>query len=182
MPKSSHIHKSMLLRGVEFAKPALTQSDIEVTKSKAARSGRAHGGVPLQGDGRARNSFNYSNQSQNGNQQRGSRNGYNNQNGHNNQNQFPVPPPGWQPPPPGMAGFARGPPPPPPPGTYGSWPPAPHQYSQPPATYGYTKPRQGPPGNGEFNDRRRGGDYRGDSYRGQRDDSYRGNQGQYRGR
>ncbi|PQE27507.1 5 -3 exoribonuclease 2 protein [Rutstroemia sp. NJR-2017a BBW] len=56
MPQSKHIHKSMLLRGVELGKPVLNQSDIEMTKSRAARSGRSHGGVPLSGDGRGRNS------------------------------------------------------------------------------------------------------------------------------
>ena len=61
MPHSSHIHKSMLLRGVKLPSRALDQSDIEGTRSRAARSGRSHGGVPLRGNGgsRGRDSFNY---------------------------------------------------------------------------------------------------------------------------
>src|SRR5690242_7527071 len=99
MPKSKHIHKSMLLRGVKFNAPALNASDIEITKGRAAKSGRSHGGVPLQGDGRGRNSFNYAggNQNQNQNQYQGQNNrqsyggppggGYNgNRNGYNGNN------------------------------------------------------------------------------------------------
>lgn len=161
MPKSNHIHKSMLLKGILFPSPALTASDIETTKGKAARSGRQHGGVPLQGDGRGRNSFNYATSNQHPSQQqsRGPQNGY-------NQNPFPV----WQPPAPGTGGFARGPPPPPP-GTYG--------YAQP-QSYGYNAPGRGPP---SYNDDRRRS---GDSYRGENGDAYRGQRdpyrGQYRGR
>jgi hypothetical protein len=90
MPKSSHIHKSMLLRGVKFAPPALTSGEIAETKGKAARSGRNHGGVPLSGSGRGRNSFNYASQSQYG----GSHNSQNNRSDRNgyNSNPFPVPP------------------------------------------------------------------------------------------
>ena len=86
----------MLLRGVKFAAPALTRSDIEVTKGRAARSGRSHGGVPLQGNGRARNSFNYSSSNQNPPSQ-SRRQSYGSQNG--GYNNYQVPPPGWQPPP-----------------------------------------------------------------------------------
>lgn len=175
MPKSKHLHKSMLLRGVTFAAPALTQSEIEETKGKAARSGRSHGGVPLRGNGRGRNSFNYASS----NQYHGS---HNNQQSRgppppNYQNPFPAPPPGWTPPQPGMAGFARGPPPPPP--GYASYGQQSNNYSHPPS-HGYG----GQQGYGDFNsnsnDRRQGGDsYRGNSYsRGQRGgDSYRGNYG-----
>ena len=49
MPRSSHIHKSMLLRGVKFPPPALDRADIEATKGKANRSGRSFGGAPLRG-------------------------------------------------------------------------------------------------------------------------------------
>jgi 5'-3' exoribonuclease 2 len=171
MPKSSHIHKSMLLRGVRFPEAALNQADIEATKGRAARSGRAHGGVPLKEDGRGRNSFNYASsnqypQSQNHQQSYGSQNGYN---GYNNN--YPVPPPSWQPPPPGTSGFARGPPPPLP-TSYGSYgrgqAQAPSGYSQPPAYYG-SQSGYGPPPGGY--DRRRDGD----SYRG--GDSNRGRYG-----
>lgn len=163
MPKSSHRHKSMLLRGVKFPPPALNQGDIEATKGRAAKSGRNHGGVPLSGDGRGRNSFNYSSQNQyksgaNNQQSYGSQNSYT-----NNNNIYAYPPPGWQPPPPGAGGFARGPPPPPP-GSYNN------HYSghsngrgQRPLEYqqryggqsGYDVP---PPA---YNDRRRGDGYRG---------------------
>ncbi|KAH8684782.1 exoribonuclease 2 [Tricladium varicosporioides] len=167
MPKSKHIHKSMLLRGVKFNAPALNASDIEVTKGRAAKSGRSHGGVPLQGDGRGRNSFNYAGGNQNQSQYQGQNNrqsysgppgsGYNgNRNGYNGNN-YATSPPGYQPPPPpGMTamGFGRGPPPPPPPS----------YYSQPPQPYGYNgRPDSGPPGYGGNNGGRRGG---GDSYRG----------------
>jgi 5'-3' exoribonuclease 2 len=57
MPKSGHIHKSMLLRGVKFPPPALNPADIEATKGRAARSGRSNAGVPLQGDGRRSNAI-----------------------------------------------------------------------------------------------------------------------------
>ncbi|KAF7862016.1 hypothetical protein EAF04_007896 [Stromatinia cepivora] len=131
MPKSNHIHKSMLLVGVDFGQPALNQSDIEMTKSRASRSGRNYGGVPLQGDGRGRNQFNYGS----GNNNRGNGNRYNgpgttapryNNQSYGSQNSYngysqPPPPPGWQPPPPGSYGG----PPPPPPGSYGAYPPPP---------------------------------------------------------
>lgn len=51
MPKSTYIHKSMLLRGVKLSEPALDRSDIEATKGRANRSGRSHGGAPLRGGG-----------------------------------------------------------------------------------------------------------------------------------
>ncbi|KAA8565891.1 hypothetical protein EYC84_009704 [Monilinia fructicola] len=143
MPKSNHIHKSMLLVGVDFGQPALNQSDIEMTKSRAARSGRNYGGVPLQGDGRGRNQFNYgsgNNNRSNGNRYNGpgttapryNNQSYGSQNNYNNYSQ-PPPPPGWQPPPPGLGAFARGPPPPPP-GSYGGYPPPPPP--PPPPGYG----------------------------------------------
>lgn len=49
MPHSVHIHKSMLLRGVNFAPATLDRADIEATKSKASSSGRSFGGVPFRG-------------------------------------------------------------------------------------------------------------------------------------
>ncbi|KAJ9667595.1 5'-3' exoribonuclease 2 [Coniosporium apollinis] len=45
MPKSTHIHKSMLLPGVKFPPPALDRSDIEGTRARASRSGRSYGGA-----------------------------------------------------------------------------------------------------------------------------------------
>ncbi|TQB72974.1 5'-3' exoribonuclease 2 [Monascus purpureus] len=47
IPKSGHVHKSMLLRGVKFPPPALDQADIQAVKSKAQNSGRSFGGVPF---------------------------------------------------------------------------------------------------------------------------------------
>jgi 5'-3' exoribonuclease 2 len=136
---------------VKFAEPALTRSDIEVTKGRAARSGRSHGGVPLQGNGGPRNSFNYSSSNQNP-PPTNYRQSYTPQNGYK---QNPIPPPGWQPPPPGIGGFGRGPPPPPP-SFYGYAGRGAPGYSQPPrhsAPPGYGPP---PPGYGGSSDRRRG--------------------------
>ena len=45
MPRSTHTHKSMLLRGVRLAAPTLDKADVEATKSRAGRSGRSHGGM-----------------------------------------------------------------------------------------------------------------------------------------
>ena len=45
MPRSTHTHKSMLLRGVKLAPPTLDQADVEATKGRAGRSGRPHGGI-----------------------------------------------------------------------------------------------------------------------------------------
>ncbi|PBP17918.1 5'-_3' exoribonculease Dhp1 [Diplocarpon rosae] len=110
MPKSKHLHKSMLLRGVKFNAPALTLSEVEETKRKASNSGRSYGGAPLRGNGRGRSNFNNSSSTQ----YHGSNSSYMPR-GHTvqYQNPFPRPPPGWTPPQPGMADFARGPPPPP---------------------------------------------------------------------
>lgn len=42
-PKSKHIHKSMILRGVVFPQPALDHADIEATRSNALYGGRGGG-------------------------------------------------------------------------------------------------------------------------------------------
>ncbi|KAI9784660.1 MAG: 5'-3' exoribonuclease 2 [Peltula sp. TS41687] len=129
MPKVGHIHKSMLLRGVQLPPVALDHGDIETMKSRARKTGRSYGGAPLQGsygNGRGQGSINYSSQPP---------------------VPFNIPPPGTgqtYPGPPGTnahsyhrgqaptsmgapwppypaAGYAQGPPmPPPPPGTYGN--------------------------------------------------------------
>ncbi len=122
MPRSTHIHKSMLLRGVKLPARALDQTDIEMTKGRAARSGRSHGGAPLQGGGgqRDRDGFNYATSNSYSRPPNQGRQSYSNQNGYNNFRYAPQQPPNWQPPPPGVAGFARGPPPPPP-SSYGPY-------------------------------------------------------------
>ncbi|OXV08499.1 hypothetical protein Egran_03738 [Elaphomyces granulatus] len=57
IPKSIHIHKSMLLRGVKFPPPTLDEAEIKVVKSKAQHSGRWFGGAPLRnGNGNNRGS------------------------------------------------------------------------------------------------------------------------------
>ena len=138
MPRSSHIHKSMLLRGVKLPSRALDQSDIEGTRSRAARSGRSHGGVPLRGNGgsRGRDSFNYAGSNSFSRPQNQSQQSYGGYNDYNNNNYAPPQVSSWQPPPPGVAGFARGPPPPPP-GSYGTYPLAQSYQAQPrPPAYG----------------------------------------------
>ena len=52
MPRSVHIHKSMLLRGVKFLPPVLDKADIEATKNQASRTGRSFGGAPFRGGSR----------------------------------------------------------------------------------------------------------------------------------
>ncbi|TKA78398.1 5'-3' exoribonuclease 2 [Cryomyces minteri] len=153
MPKSTHVHKSMLLRGVKFGTLALDHADIEATRGRSRQSGRHFGGVPLNdnytngGRGRGRGGrINYGADSrQNYND---SRNGYSgdSRSGHVQQDGRPnpfaahlnpqfVPPPqfavqnGYGAPPPGWVPppphLARGPPPPPP-----------GQYGYPPQGYG----------------------------------------------
>lgn len=70
MPRSIHVHKSMLLRGVQPAPPALNREDIEATKGRAAHSGRSFGGVPFRGNngggrGRGGGQINYANNREN---------------------------------------------------------------------------------------------------------------------
>jgi 5'-3' exoribonuclease 2 len=137
MPRSSHIHKSMLLRGVKLPSRALDQSDIEGTRSRAARSGRSHGGVPLRGNGgsQGHDSFNYAGSNSFSRPQNRNQQSYSGYNDYNN-NYAPPQVSSWQPPPPGVAGFARGPPPPPP-GSYSAYPHAQSYQAQPrPPTYG----------------------------------------------
>ena len=50
MPKSIHIHKSMLLRGVYMPQPILEQADKDATSANAKNSGRSFGGVPFRGE------------------------------------------------------------------------------------------------------------------------------------
>ncbi|KAL8963970.1 MAG: hypothetical protein Q9183_004806, partial [Haloplaca sp. 2 TL-2023] len=136
MPKSIHVHKSMLLRGVKPAPPALNSKDIEETKGRAAHSGRSFGGVPMRGGhgggrGRGGGQINYAN---------------------NRENPFAAHiNPGFAPPlPPHLQG-GRGPPPIPPLG----WAPPPHaqgggQYNGhvPGPSQGYNGYGPPPPPNG----------------------------------
>ncbi|KAL9014477.1 MAG: hypothetical protein Q9180_008945 [Flavoplaca navasiana] len=129
MPKSSHVHKSMLLRGVKPAPPTLNGEDIEATKRAAAHSGRSFGGAPLRGNGRGRGGGR-------GNGGGGSQINY----GDNRPNPFAAHvKPGYVPPPPPHFQDGRGPPPMPPQG----WVPPP-----PVAQYG----GYGPPPRPGFND------------------------------
>lgn len=52
MPKSIHVHKSMILKGVQFPTPMLDQLDIQKTREQASTSGRSFGGVRFDGNGR----------------------------------------------------------------------------------------------------------------------------------
>lgn len=51
-PTSTHLHKSMLMRGVEMPKRILNDEDIAETRNQASRTGRSYGGAPLRGNGR----------------------------------------------------------------------------------------------------------------------------------
>lgn len=172
IPKSSHLHKSMLLRGVKFATPMLNSGDVRAVQGRAQHSGRSFGGAPLNGRGR------------------GGRMDYS---ASDRPNPFaahldprfmqappsgmPMRPPGWVPPGQGGGDFSRGPPPP----QRGG-----HQYHN----QGYQQyPQQGYQGQGgyggnynnyENHDSRGGrGSYRGNKPRGRGDHSsnYRGGGG-----
>ncbi|KAL9606629.1 MAG: hypothetical protein Q9179_000215 [Wetmoreana sp. 5 TL-2023] len=142
MPKSIHVHKSMLLRGVQPAPPALNREDIEATKGRAAHSGRSFGGVPFRGNN-------------GGGRGRGGGGGHINY-GPNRENPFAAHiNPGYAPPPPPQFQGGRGPPPIPPP--MSGWAPPPQanfssQYNgyAPPPQQGYNGygPPGPPPGNG----------------------------------
>ena len=145
MPRSTHLHKSMLLRGVKFLPPALDRADIEATKGKANRSGRSFGGAPLRSDysnGRGRGQISYADGRPNpfaahinpGYAPPGVPN--------NARGPPPQPPYGWVPPPPGTQAFRGGPPPPPGEGV-------PHGYPPQPQHYGYAPPP--PPLSGYYN-------------------------------
>ncbi|KAK1146549.1 5'-3' exoribonuclease 2 [Aspergillus melleus] len=114
IPKSSHIHKSMLLRGVKFPEPALDYGDIMAVKNKAQNSGRSFGGAPFRGGGGRGGRgghINYASHSQGQGQDRP-----NPFAAHLDPNFKPAgnnAPSGWVPPQPGSTGYSRGPPPPP---------------------------------------------------------------------
>ncbi|KAH7134832.1 hypothetical protein B0J13DRAFT_597650 [Dactylonectria estremocensis] len=114
IPQTSNTHKSMLLRGAQLPRPALTHSDIEVIRGKANRSGRSYGGAPLGQHGQP---IHYGSRGGHGGNQFGrQQNGYGRQGGQGGH--YPPHAPGVGPPPPGAAGFGIGLPPPPPPAHY----------------------------------------------------------------
>ncbi|KAL9030369.1 MAG: hypothetical protein Q9196_001500 [Gyalolechia fulgens] len=129
MPKSTHVHKSMLLRGVQPAPPALNREEIEATKGRAAHSGRSFGGAPLRGNynnsgrGRGGNNMNY---------------------GDHRQNPFAahINPGFVAPPPPPQFQGGRGGPPPDPRMVFGRAPPPPPSFGGPYGN-GYATPQQG---------------------------------------
>ncbi len=182
MPRSSHIHKSMLLRGVKFGPSALDRSDIETTKSRASQSGRSHGGAPLRGgygNGRGRGQINYSDSRPNPFAAHLA-SGFSPFNPSDNHRGPPPPPfaPGWIPPPPGSDAFMRGPPPPPTAGfSHGNPPPAQgYPYALPPQAH--QSYQQGGQYNGGYVNNRPGGDgYRGPHQQGEL--GYNGNHGRY---
>ncbi len=171
MPRSVHVHKSMLLRGVNFLPPVLDKSDIENTKNQASRSGRSFGGAPFRGGGRG-----------NG---RGGRGG-GQINYANDRNERPNPfaahlNPNFAPPP---ISFGRGAPPAS--GSYGAPPPRQTGYQNavpPPSRGGY---QGGPPSlpayRGGPPPPPQGGYYGGASQNGYRDNYGNGQSGQYGGR
>lgn len=164
MPRSIHIHKSMLLRGVKFPQQVLDSSDIEATKNQASRTGRSFGGAPFRGGSRGSG--------------RGGRGG-GQMNYANGQNERPNPfaahiNPNFAPPP---NAFGRGGPlppranvypPPPPRGGYHGVPPSMPLYAagplQPPPGGYYQRPP--PPQNGYGNQygNGRNGQYGGQNY------------------
>ncbi|KAJ5658725.1 5'-3' exoribonuclease 2 [Penicillium longicatenatum] len=124
IPKSEHLHKSMLLRGVKFPTPMLNDADVRAVKGRAQHSGRQFGGAPLNGRGRGGrmdygggrpNPFaahldpRFMNMPQGG--QGGQHGG------------MPMMPPGWVPPQQGAGDYSRGPPPPPRGGMSHQYPP-----------------------------------------------------------
>lgn len=166
MPRSIHIHKSMLLKGVKFPPATLDRSDIEAVKGKAGRSGRSYGGAPLRsdnGNGRGRGQFNYADPRPNPFAAHLPP-GFSSANAPGNYRGPPPPPTGsgWIPPPSGSDPFMRGPPPPP---TAGY----PYGYQPQPQGYQYTAPSQ------SHNAYQNGGQYNGGYMdNGQRADTYRG--------
>ncbi|KAJ5725487.1 5'-3' exoribonuclease 2 [Penicillium malachiteum] len=167
IPKSSHLHKSMLLRGVKFATPMLNSADIRATQGRAQHSGRSYGGAPFNnGRGRGRGGHNDYNPGRpnpfaahidprfmnipQGGPPAGAPGG------------MPMMPPGWVPPQQGAGDYSRGPPPPPRGGMS-------HQY--PPRDY------QGGHNYGSQDNRGGRGGYRGGRHRGNKQGGNRGGRG-----
>ena len=188
MPRSSQIHKSMLLRGVELPPAVLTRADIEATKGRAAHSGRSHGGAPLRGNGRGRGGqISYADDRPNPFAAHLNP-GYAPHNLPGNGRGGPPPPlPVGRGPPPSPDMYFRGQPPVPPPyaapynsqnGNYGPPPPQ-YNYGPPPPNNGYHYPPLRPQGNYQ-----NGGQnpYPGNNGYGRGQDNRYGNQGGWGGR
>lgn len=166
MPRSSHIHKSMLLKGVKFPPVALDRSDIEAVKGKASRSGRSHGGAPLRsdyGNGRGRGQFNYADPRPNPFAAHLPP-GFSAVNAPGNYRGPPPPPAGsnWIPPPSALDPFMRGPPPPPTAGFPYGYPPQPQGYQHNPPSQSHNAFQNGGQYTGGYVDNGR----RTESYRG----------------
>ncbi|KAJ5578360.1 5'-3' exoribonuclease 2 [Penicillium hispanicum] len=173
IPKSSHIHKSMLLRGVKFATPMLNSADVRSVKGRAQHSGRSFGGAPLNGRGRG-GRVDYSSDRPNPFA------------AHLDPRFMGAPPagmpmmaPGWVPPVPGAGDYSRGPPPPPRGGMSHQYPP--HQgyqgYQQPRDFHGQQGQQGGHHSGYGYQDSRGGGSYRGGKFRGQNRDHSSGHRG-----
>lgn len=163
MPRSNHIHKSMLLRGVKLLPPALDRADIEATKGKANRSGRSFGGAPLRddygnGNVRGRGQISYADSRPNPFAAHINPNYPPPNMSSNPRGPLPShPPSAWLPQPPGAQAFRRGMPPPPPLGGG-----VPYGYQPPPQQYQYAPPHPSLSNHysGGFVDQSRtGGDY-----------------------
>ncbi|KAJ5904493.1 5'-3' exoribonuclease 2 [Penicillium tannophilum] len=176
IPKSEHLHKSMLLRGVKFSTPMLNDADVRAVKGRAQHSGRQFGGAPLNGRGRGGrmdygggrpNPFaahldpRFMNMPQGG--QGGPQGGHAGQHGG-----MPMMPPGWVPPQQGAGDYSRGPPPPPRGGMS-------HQY--PPRDYNGQQGQYGGHQNYGSQDNYGRGGYRGGRGRGHHQGGNRGNRG-----
>jgi 5'-3' exoribonuclease 2 len=119
MPEVRGVHKSMLLPGIVFNPSALDYDDVQATRNRANKTGRAHGGVALtQNGGRSDGQrINYAARD-NGPPQNGG--GYNAHNGYGANGGYGAPPPqrdNFAALPPGLAaqaaahGMNQGPPP-----------------------------------------------------------------------
>lgn len=151
MPRAAHVHKSMLLRGIQFTPPALNGADIEAIKGRVNQSNRSHRGSSMREDyrnGRGRGGPVHHADSRPNPFAAHINPGFPPQGMPGNYRGGPPPPPmgGWAPPPPGTEDFRRGPPPPPPPPNPNpnpnSYPNRRPRYNPPPPAFPYGR---GPP-------------------------------------
>ncbi|CAI7609092.1 unnamed protein product [Penicillium glandicola] len=170
IPKSSHVHKSMLLRGVKLPTPMLDSNDIRATHNRSQNSGRSFGGAPFQGRGRG-GRMSYS--SDRPNPFAAHLDPKFNSGPQGGPGGAPIVPPGWVPPSQGYGGYARGPPPPPRGGMSHQYPPQQppqHGYQQSGDYYGQQ--------NNQYN---QGGQYNSGYQSGYGSQDYRGGRGGNRG-